>query len=163
LFSLTQAIACADAKAQLISPFVGRITDWHKKNNPDWQDNMSGTAMDPGVQSVKSIYQYYKKFGISTEVMGASFRNIGQIQELSGCDLLTISPELLAELQKTQRDLSPSLTVAEAQSCSLEEIKLNEADFRYALNADAMANDKLSEGIRLFCADIVKLEDLLNN
>ncbi|NBV00068.1 MAG: transaldolase, partial [Burkholderiaceae bacterium] len=89
LFSLTQAIACADAKAQLISPFVGRITDWHKKNNPDWQDNMSGTAMDPGVQSVKSIYQYYKKFGISTEVMGASFRNIGQIQELSGCDLLT--------------------------------------------------------------------------
>jgi transaldolase len=95
--------------------------------------------------------------------MGASFRNIGQIQELSGCDLLTISPELLAELQKTQRDLSPSLTVAEAQSCSLEEIKLNEADFRYALNADAMANDKLSEGIRLFCADIVKLEDLLNN
>lgn len=161
LFSLTQAVACADAKAQLISPFVGRITDWHKKNNPNWQDSMSGTSVDPGVQSVKSIYQYYKKFDISTEVMGASFRNIGQIQELSGCDLLTISPELLAELQQTQVELSPRLTVTEAKAYSLDPIALNEAGFRYALNADAMANDKLSEGIRLFCADIVKLEDLL--
>ena len=161
LFSLTQAVACADAKAQLISPFVGRITDWHKKNNPNWQDSMSGTSLDPGVQSVKSIYQYYKKFDISTEVMGASFRNIGQIQELSGCDLLTISPELLAELQQAQVELCPRLTVTEAKACLLDPITLNEAGFRYALNADAMANDKLSEGIRLFCADIVKLEDLL--
>ena len=162
LFSLIQAVACADAKAQLISPFVGRITDWHKKSlGTQWQDEVHGGANDPGVVSVKSIYNYYKSFDIPTEVMGASFRNIGQITHLAGCDLLTISPELLAELQANIAALTPALTVKSAQTIKLNAIKADEASFRYQLNQDAMATEKLSEGIRLFCADIEKLEKVL--
>ncbi len=162
LFSLIQAVACADAKAQLISPFVGRITDWHKKSlGTQWQDEVHGGANDPGVVSVKSIYNYYKSFDIPTEVMGASFRNIGQITHLAGCDLLTISPELLAELQANTAALTPALTVKSAQTIKLNAIKADEASFRYQLNQDAMATEKLSEGIRLFCADIEKLEKVL--
>lgn len=162
LFSLIQAVACADAKAQLISPFVGRITDWHKKSlGAQWQDEVHGGANDPGVVSVKSIYNYYKSFDIPTEVMGASFRNIGQITHLAGCDLLTISPELLAELQANSAALTPALTVKSAQTVKLNAIKADEASFRYQLNQDAMATEKLSEGIRLFCADIEKLEKVL--
>jgi transaldolase len=166
LFSLIQAVACADAKAQLISPFVGRITDWHKKSlGAHWQDEVHGGANDPGVVSVKSIYNYYKSFDIQTEVMGASFRNIGQITHLAGCDLLTISPELLAELQANSTALTPALTLQSAKETAkalqLNVIKADEASFRYQLNQDAMATEKLSEGIRLFCADIEKLEKVL--
>jgi len=165
LFSLIQAVACADAKAQLISPFVGRITDWHKKSlGAQWQDEVHGGANDPGVVSVKSIYNYYKSFDIQTEVMGASFRNIGQITHLAGCDLLT-SPELLAELQANSTALTPALTLQSAKETAkalqLNVIKADEASFRYQLNQDAMATEKLSEGIRLFCADIEKLEKVL--
>ena len=162
LFSLVQAVACANANAQLISPFVGRITDWHKKSlGNQWQDDVHGGANDPGVVSVKNIYNYYKNFGIKTEVMGASFRNIGQITNLAGCDLLTISPELLAELQSSEASLSLALSTEKAKSIGAAEITANEKSFRYQLNQDAMATEKLSEGIRLFCADIEKLEKLL--
>jgi transaldolase len=162
LFSLVQAVACANAKAQLISPFVGRITDWHKKSlGAEWQDDVHGGANDPGVVSVKNIYNYYKNFGIKTEVMGASFRNIGQITNLAGCDLLTISPELLAELQSNESRLTPALSPEKAKASSVSEIAADEKSFRYQLNQDAMATEKLSEGIRLFCADIEKLEKLL--
>ncbi len=157
LFSLPQAIACAQAKAQLISPFVGRIYDWYKKANGT---DYSG-ADDPGVQSVRGIYEYYKKFGYPTEVMGASFRNTSQILELAGCDLLTISPELLQKLAGTEgaveRKLSPEL----AARSDLEQVSLDEKAFRMALNEDAMATEKLAEGIRLFCADALKLEQLI--
>ena len=158
LFSFPQALACAEAGAQLISPFVGRIYDWYKKATGT---DYSG-ADDPGVQSVQRIYTYYKKFGYSTEVMGASFRNTSQILELAGCDLLTISPELLQKLNDTtappvQRKLSP----AQAAQASLQKISLDEKAFRLALNEDAMAAEKLAEGIRLFCADSVKLEALV--
>jgi transaldolase len=164
LFSLVQAVACADAKAQLISPFVGRITDWHKKSlGANWQDETHGGANDPGVVSVKNIYNYYKFFGIQTEVMGASFRNISQIIHLAGCDLLTISPELLTELQNQQLALSPALSLASAKATGASAINVDEQSFRYQLNQDAMATEKLSEGIRLFCADIEKLEKLLAN
>ena len=162
LFSLIQAVACADAKAQLISPFVGRITDWHKKSlGSEWRDEIHGGANDPGVVSVKNIYHYYKKFGIKTEVMGASFRNIGQITNLAGCDLLTISPELLAELQSKNDSLQAALRVDLSQLMSIDEINADENSFRYQLNQDAMATEKLSEGIRLFCTDIEKLEKVL--
>ena len=162
LFSLVQAVACANAKAQLISPFVGRITDWHKKSlGAEWQDDVHGGANDPGVVSVKNIYNYYKNFGIKTEVMGASFRNIGQITNLAGCDLLTISPELLAELQSNESRLTPALSPEKAKASGVSEIAADEKSFRYQLNQDAMATEKLSEGIRLFCADIEKLEKLL--
>lgn len=162
LFSLVQAVACANANAQLISPFVGRITDWHKKSlGNQWQDDVHGGANDPGVVSVKNIYNYYKNFGIKTEVMGASFRNIGQITNLAGCDLLTISPELLAELQSNEASLSLALSPEKAKSIGAAEITADEKSFRYQLNQDAMATEKLSEGIRLFCADIEKLEKLL--
>ena len=162
LFSLVQAVACANANAQLISPFVGRITDWHKKSlGTQWQDDVHGGANDPGVVSVKNIYNYYKNFGIKTEVMGASFRNIGQITNLAGCDLLTISPELLAELQSSKANLSLALSTEKAKSIGAAEITADEKSFRYQLNQDAMATEKLSEGIRLFCADIEKLEKLL--
>ena len=162
LFSLVQAVACANAKAQLISPFVGRITDWHKKSlGTQWQDDVHGGANDPGVVSVKNIYNYYKNFGIKTEVMGASFRNIGQITNLAGCDLLTISPELLAELQGSESNLNPALSPEKAKASGATEIAADEKSFRYQLNQDAMATEKLSEGIRLFCADIEKLEKLL--
>lgn len=162
LFSLIQAVACADAKAQLISPFVGRITDWHKKAiGVEWRDVVHGGPNDPGVVSVKNIYHYYKKFGIKTEVMGASFRNIGQITHLAGCDLLTISPELLGELQGHSHELQPALSVVSSQSMAIQPINADEKSFRYQLNQDAMATEKLSEGIRLFCVDIEKLEKVL--
>ena len=157
LFSLPQAIACAEAGAQLISPFVGRIYDWYKKaNGVDY----SG-ADDPGVQSVQRIYTYYKKFGYSTEVMGASFRNTSQILELSGCDLLTISPELLKSLSENEAPIARKLSAEQAAGADIEKISLDEKAFRLALNEDAMATEKLAEGIRLFCADSVKLEKIV--
>jgi transaldolase len=154
LFSLAQAVACAEARAKLISPFVGRILDWHKKSTgKDYSP-----AEDPGVVSVKEIYAYYKKFGHATEVMGASFRNVGEIQELAGCDLLTISPQLLGELMNStaplQRQLSPDL----AKESKLEKIVLDERKFRWLLNENQMATEKTSEGVRLFNADAMKLE-----
>jgi len=158
LFSLPQAIACAKAGAQLISPFVGRIYDWYKKaNGVDY----SG-ADDPGVQSVQRIYTYYKKFGYRTEVMGASFRNTSQILELAGCDLLTISPELLQSLSENEAPVARKLSVEQAARADMEKISLDEKAFRLALNEDAMATEKLAEGIRLFCADSVKLEQLVD-
>ncbi|WP_424195841.1 transaldolase [Ampullimonas aquatilis] len=157
LFSLTQAIACAEVGAQLISPFVGRIYDWFKKaNNTDY----SG-ADDPGVQSVQRIYTYYKKFGYRTEVMGASFRNTSQIIELAGCDLLTISPELLQKLNDSNTPVTQKLSAQSAARTTLEKITLDETAFRFMLNEDAMATEKLAEGIRLFCADAVKLDKLV--
>jgi len=158
LFSLPQAIACAEAGAQLISPFVGRIYDWYKKAT----GNEYSGADDPGVQSVKGIYTYYKKFGYSTEVMGASFRNTSQILELAGCDLLTISPELLQKLSETQAPLQRKLSTVQAVQADLQKISLDEKAFRLALNEDAMATEKLAEGIRLFCADSAKLEQLVD-
>lgn len=157
LFSLAQAIACAEAKVQLISPFVGRIYDWYKaKTGIDYKG-----AEDPGVQSVQQIYNYYKKFGYKTEVMGASFRNAGQITELAGCDLLTISPNLLEELQNAEGEVSEKLNEASAASCDLEKVSLDEKTFRFEFNEDAMATEKTAEGIRKFSADIVKLEKLI--
>jgi transaldolase len=156
LFSFAQAVACADAKVQLISPFVGRILDWYKKNTgKDYT-----AAEDPGVVSVKQIYNYYKKFGHKTEVMGASFRNTGEILELAGCDLLTISPQLLGELMNSTETVERKLS-AKKTGPKMEKVKFNEASFRFALNEDAMATEKLSEGIRVFSADIVKLEQLI--
>ena len=158
LFSLPQAIACADAGAQLISPFVGRIYDWHKKSTGI---DYSG-AEDPGVQSVRRIYDYYRKFGHATEVMGASFRNTAQIIELAGCDLLTISPELLGKLAESEAPLVRRLDAESARTASIEAITLDEKTFRFMLNEDAMATEKLAEGIRLFCADSVKLDGLVD-
>jgi transaldolase len=155
LFSLCQAIACAEAGVQLISPFVGRIYDWYKKSTgTDYQG-----ADDPGVQSVKRIYQYYRKFDYKTEVMGASFRNTSQILELAGCDLLTISPDLLQKLADTEGTVERKL-VADA-GADIQKIALDEKTFRFMLNEDAMATEKLAEGIRLFCADAVKLEKMI--
>jgi transaldolase len=157
LFSLPQAIACADAGAKLISPFVGRILDWYKKNTG--KDYAS--SEDPGVQSVRTIYAYYKKFGYKTEVMGASFRNVGEIHELAGCDLLTISPQLLAELKAStalvERKLSPEI----ARESKLERVTLDEKTFRWLLNEDAMATEKTAEGIRNFHADAMKLQKFI--
>ena len=154
LFSLPQAVRCAEAKVQLISPFVGRIYDWFKAAN---KRDYSG-AEDPGVQSVREIYTYYKKFGYNTEVMGASFRNVGQIIELAGCDLLTISPELLDKLSKSQEPVERKLDPAKAKEADVKKLELDEKRFRYLLNDDAMATEKTAEGIRKFAADIVKLE-----
>ena len=159
LFSLPQAIAAAEAGAQLISPFVGRILDWYKKSTG--QDYAS--TDDPGVLSVKRIYDYYKKFGYKTEVMGASFRNTGEILELAGCDLLTISPELLQKLADSEAPVARKLSPEAAQSVNLTRQHFDEKRFRLALNDDAMATEKLSEGIRLFCADAVKLEKLVRD
>ncbi len=154
LFSLVQAAACAEAKVQLISPFVGRIMDWHKKaNNRDYTG-----AEDPGVQSTTRIYHYYKKFGYDTEVMGASFRNTGEILELAGCDLLTISPKLLAELQKSTDPVTRKLSPEASQGMEIERVATDENSFRWQMNEDAMATEKTAEGIRLFAADIVKLD-----
>jgi transaldolase len=162
LFAFCQAVACAEAGVQLISPFVGRIYDWHKKTaGSAWVEADNKGANDPGVKSVTQIYQYYKKFGITTEVMGASFRNIGQITALAGCDLLTISPDLLAALQASDQVVTPALTVAAAQAANIHAVTYNEASFRFALNEDAMSSDKLSEGIRGFAADSVKLDALI--
>jgi transaldolase len=154
LFSLPQAVRCAEAKVQLISPFVGRIYDWYKKEN---KRDYTG-AEDPGVQSVSEIYGYYKKFGYPTEVMGASFRNVGQIQELAGCDALTISPELMDELSKSYEPLERKLAPEKAKSADIERLEMDEKKFRYLFNDNAMATEKTSEGIRKFAADIVKLE-----
>lgn len=162
LFSVVQAVACADAKARLISPFVGRISDWYKKSLGDqWSLEQYGGANDPGVQSVRSIYTYYKHFEIETEIMGASFRNTSQILELAGCDLLTISPELLAELQASHDLVIPKLLAKDAKSANVEQLHLDQARFGKLLAENAMAFEKLQEGIQAFCADIEKLEALL--
>jgi len=162
LFSLVQAAACGAANARLISPFVGRITDWNKaKLGANWNDASHGGANDPGVTSVKKIFTYYKHFGISTEIMGASFRNTSQILELAGCDLLTISPELLAELQGGTGIVSKKLDAANTHGETITPLKLDESSFRLQLNNDAMATEKLAEGIRNFCIDTEKLEALL--
>jgi transaldolase len=167
LFSLVQAAACGAVNAKLISPFVGRITDWYKaKLGSTWNDIDNGGANDPGVTSVKRIFYYYKKFGIATEIMGASFRNTSQILELAGCDLLTISPELLSELQVSQAVIDQKLNPNNAASAlameNIKPLKLDESNFRLQLNNDAMATEKLAEGIRNFCFDTEKLEALLS-
>jgi transaldolase len=157
LFSFAQAVACAESNVQLISPFVGRILDWHKKNAG--RDFVG--AEDPGVQSVTQIYTYYKKFGYKTEVMGASFRNKGEILELAGCDLLTIAPTLLAELKASTDPVVRKLDPVKAPAADLKKVSFDEKSFRFALNEDAMATEKTAEGIRTFSADIVKLETLI--
>jgi transaldolase len=154
MFSLPQAVCAAEAKVQLISPFVGRIYDWYKKEN---KRDYAGPE-DPGVQSVREIYTYYKKFDIPTEVMGASFRNTGQILELAGCDCLTISPELMEELAKSDASVERKVTPEKAKSAKIDKLELDEKKFRWLLNEDAMAYEKTGEGIRRFAADVVKLE-----
>jgi len=154
MFSLPQAVLCAEAGIELISPFVGRIYDWFKAST---KKEYSG-AEDPGVQSVQEIYAYYKKFGHKTEVMGASFRNVGQILELAGCDLLTISPELLEKLAESDAPMERKLDPERAASAGVERLDLDEKKFRYLFNDNAMATEKTAEGIRKFSADIVKLE-----
>ena len=162
LFSFAQAVVCGQAKVQLISPFVGRIYDWYKKTaGAAWDEAASAGANDPGVKSVRAIYNYYKKNGIATEVMGASFRNVGQIVALAGCDLLTISPDLLALLAANETPLTASLDAQAAKGMDLPLVQYNEASFRFALNEDAMATEKLAEGIRAFCVDAIKLEGLM--
>jgi transaldolase len=157
LFSFAQAVACAEARVTLISPFVGRILDWYKAA---MKRDYSPTE-DPGVQSVSQIFQYYKKFDYKTEIMGASFRNKGEITELAGCDLLTISPSLLGELAASKDPLPKKLDSNAAKSAKVEKVTLDEKAFRLQLNDDAMATEKTSEGIRKFSADIVKLEQLI--
>lgn len=157
LFSMAQAVACADVKAQLISPFVGRIMDWYHASTGKTYEG----ADDPGVQSVTQIYNYYKKFGHETEVMGASFRNTGEIVYLAGCDLLTISPKLLKELAASTDPVEKKLDADAAKGMDIERIDIDEKSFRWMLNEDAMATEKLSDGIRRFAADIRKLEDLI--
>ncbi|MBF6627704.1 MAG: transaldolase [Proteiniphilum sp.] len=155
LFSQVQAIACAEAGVRLISPFVGRILDWHKKER-----GVSEIAApeDPGVVSVTQIFNYYKKFGYPTQVMGASFRNIGEICELAGCDLLTIAPKLLKELEQTEGRLTKKLDADAAMKMDIEKITVDEKSFRWMMNEDAMATEKLAEGIRNFTKDLLKLE-----
>ena len=161
LFAFAQARACADAGVQLISPFVGRIHDWHKKNaGAQWDEAARAGANDPGVQSVARIWSYYKQHGVATEVMGASFRNVGQILALAGCDLLTISPDLLAQLQACEAAVPRLLTLPD--SVVPPEPPLSEAEFRFGLNEDAMATEKLAEGIRLFAVDAGKLDALID-
>lgn len=157
LFSMAQAVACAEAQVQLISPFVGRIYDWYKKSTGVEYVGEN----DPGVQSVTRIYNYYRKFGYKTEVMGASFRNTSQITELTGCDLLTISPDLLQKLSDTKAPILPKLSVEKAKAELIQKITIDEKTFRFMLNEDAMGTEKLAEGIRLFCADTVKLEQMI--
>ena len=159
LFSFAQAVACAEAGVQLISPFVGRILDWYKANTGE--DYTAET--DPGVLSVREIYTYYKKFGYKTEVMGASFRNTGEIIALAGCDLLTIGTGLLQELQDSTDEVPEALSPEKAAEADLEKVSFDEKAFRFALNEDAMATEKTAEGIRKFSADIVKLEDLVKS
>lgn len=155
LFSFVQAVACAEAGVRLISPFVGRILDWHKK---DRDVEEIAPKDDPGVLSVKNIYNYYKKFGYETQIMGASFRNIGEITQLAGCDLLTISPTLLKELSFSTGTLQVKLSPEAAKQSDLQKITVDEKTFRWMLNEDAMATEKLAEGIRDFTKDLVKLE-----
>src|SRR5579872_5469759 len=160
LFSLPQAIGCAEAKATLISPFVGRILDWYKKS-----EGVPGyaPAEDPGVKSVTKIYNYYKKFGYKTQIMGASFRNKEEILELAGCDLLTIAPALLEQLKDSNDPVVRKLDPEKAKQAQVEKVHLDEKTFRYLLNEDAMATEKLSEGIRNFAKDILKLEKILQS
>jgi transaldolase len=157
MFSLPQAVRAAEAKVQLISPFVGRIYDWYKREN---KRDYSGPE-DPGVQSVQEIYTYYKKFGYKTEVMGASFRNVGQIRELAGCDALTISPELMKELAESQEPLDRKLDPEKTKAAKIDKLEMDEKKFRWLLNDNAMAYEKTGEGIRKFAADIVKLEKVV--
>ena len=162
LFSFVQAVACGQAKVQLISPFVGRIYDWYKKQaGASWDEAAMAGANDPGVQSVRRIFNHYKRFGVATEVMGASFRNVGQIIALAGCDLLTIAPELLAQLAQSDAPVARALDAEAARSMDLPAVQYDEAGFRYALNEDAMATEKLAEGIRAFAVDTVKLEQII--
>jgi transaldolase len=162
LFSLCQAVVCGEAGITLISPFVGRIYDWHKaRAGAAWDEAANAGDNDPGVRSVAQIYTYYKHYDVSTEVMGASFRNTGQILALAGCDLLTISPELLAELQASEAPVPRKLDPVAAKAAPTHALIFNEAGFRYALNEDAMATDKLAEGIRLFAADAAKLDRMI--
>ncbi|WP_024539062.1 transaldolase [Comamonas badia] len=162
LFSFTQAVACAQAKVQLISPFVGRIYDWFKKAaGSSWDEAAMAGANDPGVQSVKRIFDYYTHFNIATEIMGASFRNTGQIRALAGCDLLTIAPALMQELGDSQEPLARALGAQAAQAARVDFVQLDEASFRFAFNEDAMATEKLAEGIRSFAVDARKLEALM--
>jgi transaldolase len=163
LFSFAQAVACGQAKVQLISPFVGRIYDWYKKQaGAQWDEAANSGANDPGVLSVTQIFNHYKHFGIATEVMGASFRNVGQIVALAGCDLLTISPDLLAQLAASEAPVARALDADAARAMELPVVNHDEASFRFALNEDAMATEKLAEGIRAFCVDAVKLEQLIS-
>ena len=162
LFSFCQAVACGQAKVQLISPFVGRIYDWYKKQaGAGWDEAAMAGANDPGVKSVTAIYNFYKKHGIATEVMGASFRNVGQIIALAGCDLLTISPDLLAQLAGSEAPLVKALDANAAKTMDIPFVQYDEASFRFALNEDAMATEKLAEGIRAFVADTIKLEAMM--
>jgi transaldolase len=162
LFSFAQAVACGEAKVQLISPFVGRIYDWYKlQAGAKWDEAANAGANDPGVQAVHRIYDYYKHFDIATEVMGASFRNTGQILALAGCDLLTISPELLGELAASQGPVPRSLDPAKSKAAKLHRVQYDEPSFRFALNEDVMASSKLAEGIRNFVIDTVKLEAMM--
>ena len=157
LFSFAQAVACAEAGVRLISPFVGRILDWYKKST----GKDFAPVDDPGVQSVKEIYAYYKTFGYKTEVMGASFRNAGEIIELAGCDLLTISPQLLGELKNLDKPLERKLSPEKAREAKVEKISLDEKKFRWMFNENAMATEKTAEGIRSFNADALKLEQFI--
>jgi len=159
LFSLAQAVACAEAGAQLISPFVGRILDWFKANTDVTYDRSN----DPGVSSVKEIYTYYKKFGHETEVMGASFRNLGEILELAGCDLLTISPNLLEELQGMDESVERKLDADAAKNAEVKKLDVSEKSFRWLMNEDAMATEKLAQGIRVFSQDMVKVRVIVAN
>ncbi len=162
LFAFAQAVACGDAGVRLISPFVGRIYDWHKKQaGAAWDEAANAGANDPGVQSVERIYAHYKRWGITTQVMGASFRNVGQVLALAGCDLLTISPDLLAQLQASEAVVAQRLSASAALQADLPDLHHTESSFRYALNEDAMATEKLAEGIRAFAVDSAKLDALI--
>jgi transaldolase len=162
LFAFCQAVACGDAGVKLISPFVGRIHDWHKKAaGAAWDAAAMAGEHDPGVKSVRAIFEHYKRHGIETEVMGASFRNTGQIVALAGCDLLTIAPELLAQLQASDEPVNRALDAAAARALPLPELHHDERSFRWALNQDAMATEKLAEGIRAFAVDAAKLDALI--
>ena len=162
LFSFCQAVACGANGIQLISPFVGRIYDWYKKSaGSNWDEAAQAGANDPGVKSVAQIFQYYKKHGIKTEVMGASFRNVGQIRALAGCDLLTISPDLLAQLQASEEPLARALDAGAARDADIPAVAFDKAGFRFALNQDAMATEKLAEGIRQFAVDAGKLDAII--
>ncbi len=162
LFSYAQAVACGAAGVKLISPFVGRIYDWYRKSaGAKWDEAANAGANDPGVKSVQQIFDYYKSQSIKTEVMGASFRNVGQIAALAGCDLLTISPELLGELAASEAPLAHALDADAASKLDIQSASYDEASFRFAMNEDAMATEKLAEGIRAFAADAIKLEKLM--
>lgn len=158
MFSIAQAIACAEAKVQLVSPFVGRILDWHAKNNPDQKYTPEA---EPGVLLTKDIYNYYKKYGYKTEIMASSFRNTGEILALAGCDLMTISPALLNELERTEGNLERKLSPEKSNETDIKKTDMDQKKFRWLMNEDIMAQEKLAEGIKKFNEDIAKLESLL--